>query len=84
MIVTSNVAANIAPLGGSFTLQCSNQGGPNNTYEWRKDGDILQNETGDSLTLSGTTSSYGGTYNCTVQNAAGTDSSDILIIGEHM
>ena len=81
--VSSNVEFNIAPLGGNAILQCSAKGGPNNTYEWQKDGIILSNETGDILNLYGISPAAGGFYNCTVSNAAGNDSASIAIIGKY-
>ena len=82
--VSSNLDSNIAPLGDSVTLHCTTNGGPNNTYEWRQDGAILSNETGDTLNLYSISPANGGSYNCTVSNAAGIDSTSLDIIGKNM
>ena len=81
--MSSNVNFNIAPLGGNGILQCSTKGGPNNTYEWQKDGTVLGSETGDTLNLYSISPATGGFYNCTVSNAAGNDSASIAIIGKY-
>ena len=42
----------IAVVGGTVTFNCSAQGGPDNTYQWQKDGEDLMNETDTTLTVS--------------------------------
>lgn len=82
--ILSNLFENIAPLSDNITLQCVNNGGPNNTYAWRKDGIILDGETRSTLNLTSIVPSSGGFYNCTVSNAAGCDSASIALIGKSM
>ena len=82
MILSSNVSFNIAPLGDNVTLQCTNNGGPNNTYAWRKDGLLLISEASDTLNLTSVNPSSAGLYNCTVSNPAGSDSSTIPLFGK--
>ena len=53
---------------------CDVDGGPNNTFQWEKDSDILANETMDTLQLSNVAVSDAGLYQCTVTNAAGNSS----------
>ena len=73
---------NIAPLSANVTLECTNRGGPNNTYAWGKDGMILDGETRSTLNLTNIVPSSGGFYNCSVNNAAGYDSASIALIGK--
>ena len=69
-----DVDFNIAYFGDDVTLMCSSDGGPDNNYEWSKDGVVLSGETNDSLMLSPIVGAYGGDYTCLVSNAAGNDS----------
>ena len=57
-------------------LNCStSQGGPSLTYQWQFNGQVLPDEVDPSLTRFAVNASDGGTYTCTVSNAAGNDSS---------
>ena len=67
-----------------MNLQCINNGGPNNTYTWRKDGFILDGETGSILVLNNIVPSFGGLYNCSVSNAAGYDSAILALFGKNI
>ena len=60
--------------GSNVTFTCSAQGGPDNTFQWMKDGNILVNETQQTLTITDITASNGGEYTCTVSNSAGNES----------
>ena len=73
-MVTSNVSFNIASLNGAVCLMCNGSGGPNNTYEWVKDGKVLDGEVDNTLALNIINGSSGGNYTCTVRNAAGNGS----------
>ena len=77
--MSSNVNANAASINGNVTLLCTNGGGPNSAYEWRKDGNIINNETSNTLNLNGITLASGGNYSCTVTNAAGLDHTSITL-----
>ena len=83
MDILSHLIENIAPLGDSVILQCINNGGPNNTYIWRKDGITLDGETGNILVLNSIVPSSGGFYNCTVSNAAGYNSAILALFGKN-
>ena len=74
---------NATERGTQHTLTCSAQGGPGNTATWVKVGDetaILSNTSG--LIVSITDASVGGTYQCTVENLAGSDSATAVVNGE--
>ena len=63
----------ISNLGDNVTLSCSARGGPNNSFQWALDGEIIP--VNDSvLHLVNIDASNGGDYTCTVSNAAGGDS----------
>ena len=60
---------------------CTSGGGPN-TYQWEKDGTVLDGETSDTLTLVNVNASFGGDYTCTVSNTAGNESASITLYVE--
>lgn len=62
------------------TLNCLASGGPNNTFSWFVDGQLIQNETATSLILYQVD---GGEYTCTVSNAAGSDNASITLTGDY-
>ena len=72
----------IAVVGGTVTFTCSAQGGPDNTYQWQKDGEDLMNETDTTLTVSNISAMNGGSYTCVVSNAAGNDSATAVLYVE--
>ena len=69
----------IADVGGTVTFNCSAQGGPNNTYQWQKNGTDLMNETDAALIVSNITAMNGGSYTCVVSNAAGNESATAVL-----
>ena len=77
--LSSDVDFNIAYFGDDVTLMCSSDGGPDNNYEWSKDGVVLSGETSANLTLSFITATSGGDYICSVSNAAGNDSASTTL-----
>ena len=72
----------IANVGGTVTFNCSALGGPNNTYQWRKNGSDLMDETDATLIVSNITAMNGGSYTCVVSNAAGNDSATAVLYVE--
>ena len=60
-------------------LICLSQGGPNNMYQWRKQGITISNNS--VLNISMITGSDSGVYECTVSNAAGNDTATALLTG---
>ena len=58
------------------TFTCTSQGGPNNTYQWQKDGVDLANQTSPLLDVTDVNATDGGVYTCVVTNAAGNESFD--------
>ena len=79
MVVTSNVSFNIASLNQAVCLMCNGSGGPNNTYEWMKDGNVLDGEVDNTLALNIINGSSGGNYTCILRNAAGNDSDSTIL-----
>ena len=79
MTVVSNFDFNVASLNNNVRLMCSSDGGPNNTYQWMKEGIVLDNETDATLDLVVINASTGGNYICTVSNLAGNDSGSITL-----
>ena len=59
------------------TLNCNARGGPNNTFTWFFDDEVIQN-TMDTLTIH---SVEGGQYTCQVSNTAGSENASITLIG---
>ena len=60
-------------VGNSTVLECSSEGGPNNTYQWQMNNSNLTGATLPVLVLSNIEASTGGMYTCIVSNAAGSD-----------
>ena len=63
--------------GDTLTFVCTAMGGPNNSFIWTKDGKIVGNET--MLNVIDINASHGGSYRCTVSNAAGNDSASTTL-----
>ena len=59
--------------GTNATLNCNNQGGPNNTIIWEIEGDRLPFTNSHQITVFANVSA-GGNYTCIVSNAAGSES----------
>ena len=66
---------------GSINLECVAGGGPENTFQWYYDNQLLPGETHSVLELTDIGLSGGGYFNCTVTNAAGTGSNTALVVG---
>ena len=60
-------------------LMCTSDGGSSNTFQWEKDGAVLDGEISDTLTLVNVDASFGGLYTCTVSNAAGNESANTTL-----
>ena len=77
-----NVAADppdVLSFGDNVTFTCSALGGPDNMFQWQKDGQDPLSESQSTLTLTTISAMDGGLYTCVVTNAAGNDSSDITL-----
>ena len=71
-------SGNIFPsLNSTVNLTCVAEGGPNNRFVWRRNGEIVSNNA--SLELTVITSSDGGMYECTVTNDAGSGTATTLV-----
>ena len=68
----------VANRGGNIALNCSAQGGPNNSYRWEKDGMSI-GDSESTLLVNDIDASSGGNYTCLVSNAAGNDSASITL-----
>ena len=64
------------------TLTCLADGGPNNVFEWRRQGVVISNDP--VLLIPMVTGSDGGVYRCTVSNAAGSDTATTTVIGMYI
>ena len=69
--------------GSTEILFCITLAGPNNMYEWTKQGTGGVISTNNIITLSMITGSDGGLYTCNVTNAAGSDVAIALLIGTY-
>ena len=65
--------------GATATLVCTSLGGPNNTYQWQENGDILYGQNSNILTLPNVTASTGGIYTCIVSNVAGSSNASTFV-----
>ena len=65
--------------GENITLTCATQGGPNNSFVWEQNGQVLVGENENQLTVMIVNSSSGGVYGCTVSNAAGSGSASTIL-----
>ena len=70
--------------GYSYFLNCSAPGASVTTYQWRKDGSVIQDETTDMLSFSPLRLSDAGQYTCevAVNSMTLTDDVDISIEGK--
>ena len=66
----------------SVTFTCMSEGGPSNVFQWSLNGVDLPGENGTMLSITGVDAADGGTYTCTVSNAAGMDQASALLHGE--
>ena len=72
----------LASFNSTVNITCSAGGGPNNMFEWSKQGaGVVSNNS--VLEFSMITGTDGAVYECTVTNAAGSDMASALLIGMH-
>ena len=69
-------------VNGSVTFTCMAQGGPSNVFQWSLDGVDLPGESGTMLSVTGVDAADGGSYRCTVSNAAGVGRDIATLFGE--
>ena len=69
----------LTTFNSTVNLTCMAQGGPNNMFEWSRQGMTFSNNSVLELTM--ITGSDGGTYQCTVTNDAGSDVASTSVIG---
>ena len=69
-------------VNGSVTFTCMAQGGPSNVFQWSLNGVDLPGENGTMLSITGVDAADGGTYTCTVSNAAGMGQGLAVLHGE--
>ena len=65
--------------GETAVLNCSANGGPNNMFQWQRNGSVLEDENTTTLTIANLTASQGGVYTCNVSNSAGSGNSDVSL-----
>ena len=73
-VAIDTTSRNILTVGDNVTLTCSARGGPDNMFQWQKNGADLPGENQTTLQLTDIDATDGGEYTCVVSNAAGTDS----------
>ena len=74
---SGNILANF---NSTVSINCSGEGGPNNMFEWSKQGaGVVSNNA--VLEFPMITSTDGAVYECTVSNAAGSDVASVLLTG---
>ena len=71
--------SNILSRGDNVTLTCSARGGPDNVFQWQKNGIDLPGENHTTLQLTDIDATDGGEYTCVVSNAAGSDSTNVTL-----
>ena len=60
-------------------MTCLVRGGPNNSFAWKRNGEVISGENENQLTLMNFNTSSGGIYTCTVSNAAGSGSASTTL-----
>ena len=70
---------NILSRGDNVTLTCSARGGPDNMFQWQRNGTDLPGESQTTLQLTDIGATDGGVYTCVVSNAAGNSSMSTTI-----
>ena len=60
------------------TLNCQASGGPNNTFLWFFEGEVIERAATDILNLNQV---EGGEYTCQVSNAAGSENAKLVLTG---
>ncbi len=71
--VSVSPEAQVANFTDDVAFSCQAKGGPNNTFQWYKDTEILASETNANISISNVSSLEGGAYMCSVMNAAGSE-----------
>ena len=71
--------SNILRHGDNVSLTCSARGGPENVFQWQKNGEDLPGENQTTFQLTLVSATDGGEYTCVVSNAAGNDSTSITL-----
>ena len=72
-----SVSNNFSTIGGNVSFICSAMGGPDNTFIWMKNNDIVGNVS--TFNVTEVDASSGGSYTCSVSNAAGNDSASTTL-----
>ena len=71
--------SSILSRGDNVTLTCSARGGPDNVFQWQKNGADLPGENQTTLQLIHIDTIDGGEYTCVASNAAGSDSTNVTL-----
>ena len=66
--------------GANVNFTASASGSPAPAYQWQKDGEDIPGATGSSLTLLNVSPGDSGGYSVSAANAAGSDSSDLVLL----
>ena len=71
--------SNILNFGDNVTFTCSARGGPDNVFQWQKNGADLPGENQTTLQLTLVSATDGGEYTCVVSNAAGNETTSVTL-----
>ena len=74
-----------ATFNSTVTITCSAEGGPNNMFQWIKQGidsEVVTNNSDLEFPL--ITGSDGAVYECTVSNAAGRETRNVTLTGGYL
>ena len=78
MVDRSTVLTNF---NSTESITCTAEGGPDNMFEWRRQGMAPVISSNSVLELTMITGSDGGIYECTVTNNAGSDTANTSVTG---
>jgi len=82
VVITTQPASQTVTTGATVTLSVSATGGPL-TYQWKKDGAVLDGATDSTLTITNAQAADAGTYSVEVVNSINTATSDDAILTVH-
>ena len=77
-----NAAITTQLTGNNVIYTCTAEGGPSNTFEWTRSSDNSQVSNSSMLTLDHRNPTNNDTYTCTIENAADTISTMIILDGK--
>ncbi len=79
-VITTQPQSQTITLGQSVTFSASASGTPTPTFQWHRDGNALNGETGKSYTFTPTLADNGASFTLVATNSAGSVASDMAIL----